>query len=207
MAIGDLNNVYARIKSYIPPWFTDNIPVLSPIIYGLASAYQFIYSFYAYAVLQTRIATATDENLDIISADFFGFNLPRNIGESDSDFRARIIMSLFQERATKTAMINVITRLTGVAPIIFEPYRALDTGVYGGPYIGYGQGGGWGSAYRTAQFLMIADIATNNIPIGNLYAAVNLTRAAGVTAWVATTSYEPPDLLGVNFVLGSSILG
>jgi hypothetical protein len=85
-----------------------------------------------YAKAQLRIATASDGFLDVISADFFGTTLPRKTNESDAAFRNRIIINLFRERATRKAVTQVLTTLTGRAPLIVEPSRPADTGAYGG---------------------------------------------------------------------------
>ncbi|HHW4682388.1 MAG TPA: hypothetical protein ACQGQI_04225, partial [Xylella sp.] len=88
---------------------------------------------------------ATDGWLDIIATDFFGSSLRRKSGQSDASFRNRLLIHLFRERATRNGLVKVLTDLTGRTPVIFEPQRPLDTGSYGGPLIGYGQAGGYGS--------------------------------------------------------------
>ena len=65
---------------------------------GPAWALSQIYALIQYAVLQTRIATATDGFLDLISYDFFGGNLPRRSQEKDNPFRARILATLLRPR-------------------------------------------------------------------------------------------------------------
>lgn len=59
-----------------------------------------------YAVLQTRISTATDSNLDTISSDYFGQSLPRLPSEPDASFRARILDALTSPRVTIAAIQN-----------------------------------------------------------------------------------------------------
>lgn len=146
MAIGDQNDTFTRFKALLPVrWFQVPTPIMDAVATGYAWATSFVYSLYAYAKLQTRILTATDGWLDMISADFFGPTLPRIGNQTDASFRARIVINMFRERGTRNAIIKVLTQLTGRAPIIFEPQRPLDTGAYGGTRIGYGVAGGYGS--------------------------------------------------------------
>jgi hypothetical protein len=92
----------------------------------------------------------------MIAADFFGAALLRQSNQSDASFRNRIIINLFRERATRNGLVKVLTDLTGRAPAIFEPQRPLDTGSYGGPLIGYGVAGGYGSMLLPFQAFVTA---------------------------------------------------
>jgi hypothetical protein len=133
MATGDQQDMLGRLQALLPRgWFGDAPPILTALLTGFAAIFANVYAVLAYAKLQLRIATATDGWLDIISADFFGSTLPRRTGESDTAFRNRITVNLFRERATRKAVVQVLTTLTGRAPIIVEPRRPLDTGGYGG---------------------------------------------------------------------------
>ena len=144
-----------RILSLLPQsWFANGAPVLNGLVAGLAYTAAFIYSLIMYSVLQTRILTASDGWLDLIAGDFFGSSLMRSANQSDASFRAMIQASLFRERATRNGMIGVITALTGKAPLITEPERPLDTGVYGA-LCGYGVAGAYGSVLIPFQCFMI----------------------------------------------------
>jgi hypothetical protein len=157
MATGDQADMQTRIIALLPQgWFSDSSPIRDALISGLAWCLALIYSLIQYSQLQTRIATATDGFLDLISFDFFGNNLPRNQQELDAPFRARILATLLRPKATRPAMIAVLTALTGRAPIIFEPARPLDTGAYGASICGYNVAGGYGSLMLPAQFFMTA---------------------------------------------------
>ena len=145
MSIGDQNDVFSRIKSTMPPWFGGATPILDALIQGLAWAGSFVYSLYAYAKLQTRIKTATDGWLDMIAADFFGTALFRSANQTDASFRARILINLIRERATRKGIVTVLTDLTGRAPKVFEVTRPADTGAYSAPNSGYSMYGGYGS--------------------------------------------------------------
>ena len=155
MATGDQNDFVARLRMTLPlHWFPDAAPVLTALLNGIASAAAFVYGLIQYARQETRIRTATDGWLDLISGDFFGLAFPRRAGESDASFRARILLELFRPRATRAAVVRVLQDLTGETPLIFEPARPADTGAYGSlegglaaclSTLGYGLAGGYGS--------------------------------------------------------------
>lgn len=153
MATGTENDIAARLKALLPNgWFTPGASaLLDGMVAGIANVLAFIYSIFAYLRLQTRISTATDGFLDLIAGDYFGSTLYRTANQSDDSFRARIIASILRERATRNGVISLLEQLTGFTPIVFEPQRPLDTGVYGGPGLAYGLAGGYGSLVRTYQ--------------------------------------------------------
>lgn len=157
MATGDQNDIYTRLKGLLPPtWFGDSSPILTGALIACSSALAWCYSLYLYAKLQTRISTATDGWLDIAAYDFFGKNLQRSAGQSDDLFRNQMKISLFRERGTRQAIIDILEDMTGKTPYIFEPQRPLDTGSYGGPMIGYGAAGGYGSLMLPYQAFVTA---------------------------------------------------
>ncbi|SOY56868.1 hypothetical protein [Cupriavidus taiwanensis] len=158
MAIGDQDDVYRRLRGYLPPWFGDeaDTPIINGLLNGLAYAGAYVYGLLSYARLQTRIKTATDGWLDMIAADFFGDTLLRAANQSDDSFRARIILNLFRERATRLGLIRVLEDLTGRTPIVIEPTRPADTGAYGVPTSGYGYAGAYGSLSMPFQAFVIA---------------------------------------------------
>lgn len=166
MAKGDQADIVSRIKGLLPHWFGDTSPILDGVITGLANGLAFIYSLYAYAKLQTRILTATDGWLDLIAADYFGAAIARAVNQTDASFRTRIIINLFRERATRYGITRVLLDLTGRAPVIFEPQRPADTGSYGGPTIGYGLAGGYGSILIPFQaFVKAYRPSSSGIPL------------------------------------------
>lgn len=132
MATGDLNDFRSRIKATLPRWFADSSPILDAMLSGVAQALSFVYSLYLYAQMQTRIKMASDGWLDLIAGDFFGTRIARKANQTDASFRAIIIANLFRERATRKALIQVLTDLTGRAPVLIEPQQPGDTGAYGG---------------------------------------------------------------------------
>jgi hypothetical protein len=198
MATGDLNDFRARIKSTLPRWFADASPILDALLSGLAAAWAFVYSLYLYAQLQTRIKTATDGWLDLIAGDFFGTRIRRKENQSDASFRAIIIANLFRERATRAALIQVLTDLTGRAPIVVEPQRPSDTGAYGVPTSGYGVAGYYGSQLLPSQAFLIAfRPASSGIPniagYGNAPAAYGVPSQGGMYASMSLIQGQVTD--------------
>lgn len=132
MATGDQNDIFNRLKALLPPtWFDSTSPFLDGVLTACSQALAWCYSLYVYAKLQTRISTATDGWLDLAAYDYFGNNMQRAAGQSDDLFRNQMKISLFRERGTRQAIIDILEDMTGKTPYIFEPQRPMDTGAYG----------------------------------------------------------------------------
>jgi hypothetical protein len=142
--IGDQTNMLRRLRALLPRWFPDSTPVLDTLLAALASTWAALFDMTTYAGLQLRVRTATDDWLDLVAADFFGAALVRRSGEADAGLRTRITIALLRERATRAALIRVLTDMTGRAPVVIEPTRPADTGGYG-LACGYGVAGSYGS--------------------------------------------------------------
>ncbi len=169
----DQQDMQSRLRATLPArWFADATPTLNGVLAGLAWVWAALFAMLRTVGAQTRLATATDIQLDGISADSLGAALPRRQAEPDAAFRTRIQIERLRERATRPALAQALTDLTGRTPIIFEPARPLDTGAWCGP-LGYNSAGGWGSlslpfqcfvtAFR-AQGSGIAGVAGYTIP-------------------------------------------
>ncbi len=184
MATGDQNDFLNRLLAVVPPWYGD--PTTDPILMGLLTGYaelgSVIYQQYAYSKLQTRIKTATDIFNDLISADFFGVNLPRGLGEADPQFKQRILNNMFGPVPTRQGMYNVIYNLTGRVPRIIEPWRPLDCGAYSTACAGYGVAGAWGSTLVPYQAFI------------DVYRA-NVSTVPGVTGYT-----DPIGGYGVGYI-------
>ena len=157
MSKGDFDDIHSRLQALLPAgWFGDKSPVLDCVLSSCALSLTWCYSLYAYARLQTRIATASDSWLDIAARDFFGIRLIRDEGMPDNELRRKISKSLFCERGTRQAITITLKELTGLAPTIIEPLRPTDTGGYGIPTTGYGIDGRYGSRSIPYQAFVIA---------------------------------------------------
>lgn len=193
MAIGDQADIKSRLEQLLPAgwWARGAVPLRDALLQGMGNALAFAYSLLAYVRLQTRILTASDGFLDMIAGDFLGQAFTREPGQADSDFRIRILLAMFRERNTRASVIQVLTTLTGRAPVVFEPARPADTGVYGGPGLGYGLAGGYGSlAIPMQSFVHAFRPVGAGIPIvadSDIYAAIESVRPIGYTIWVAIT--------------------
>jgi hypothetical protein len=153
---GDRDNMLARLRALLPlRWFADAAPVRDALLNGLATTWASMHDMITFARRQTRIGTATGAWLDMAARDFFGARLPRRWHEADADYAARIRAALLQPRATRAALSDVLTRLTGRAPAIFEPTQPGDTGAWG-MALAYGTAGGWGSLALPLQSFVTA---------------------------------------------------
>lgn len=163
MATGDQADIVLRLRAVLPArWFPDtapgaasNTPILDAVLAGIAAVWAQIYALLAYAILQARIATATDVFLDMIGVDFFGVNMKRQSSEDDTHYRARLQAAMFQPQGTRAALEQVLVGLTGRNPVIFEPALPPDTCAWG-VACGWGAAGGWGSLTMPFQCLVTA---------------------------------------------------
>lgn len=158
MAVGDQNDMYERAVDDLVPWFgyisNETTNIIYSFLQGMALTDSAIYDDIKYVDLQTRIRTATGINLDYIALDFFGPNLIRHAHENDTSFRARIFANIFQEKATRYGMINVLTKLTGRVPVVIEGQYPGDIGGYDETLFYDESGGmGWIEAYTAIIFV------------------------------------------------------
>jgi hypothetical protein len=150
--IGDAADMEARLRRLLPPWFGSESPVVDALLAGAAQVLAFSYGLYAYAKLQTRLATATDAWLDFAGMDFFG-RFPRFKGELDRPYSRRIRLEVFRDRVTRHAYDRAVFDITGDHPEVFEAWRPGCCGGYGAPGLALGRVGRWGS--RTTPFEVI----------------------------------------------------
>lgn len=173
MAKGDQDEIKGRLRELLPPaWFSSDSPILDAILTAGAQALAWCHSLLTLAGLQTRIGTASEGWLDLIAHDFFGKEVQRAMGEPDEVFRDQIRNSLFSEKGTRQSITDTLKNMTGHTPVIFEPQRPMDTGVYGGPMTGYGAAGGYGSCVLPCQaFIIVHRPAGAGIPCVAGYAS------------------------------------
>ena len=146
--VGDIGDIVGRLVAALPGrWFGGSSPNLTSLLSSIGTSWVWLYGRITYAVQQTRLLTATEEWLDLISSDYFGPTVARKPGEPDGSYRARIQTALLAEAATRYAVSVGLQSITGSLPTIFEPGKCSDTGGYGltGGGMAYGSVGGWGS--------------------------------------------------------------
>lgn len=160
LSVGSVDDMRARLKALLPAgWFPEasdftgesNTPILDAVLTGPATVLSVAYYLIAYARRQTRIASASDGWLDLISKDFFNYALLRMQNETDASFKFRIIREFLRERNTRRAITTLMTEITGRAPTIVEPWNPVDCGAWDQDNVaGYAQalaydaGGAWG---------------------------------------------------------------
>jgi hypothetical protein len=186
--VGLNSNIVLRLQKWLPDgWFPNNIGTrIFATLAGFSADLTPVWAQIIYTKLQTRIKTATDGFLDLISWDFFGPTLPRNTNEIDTAFRTRILANLLRPRVTRQGMITTLTLLTGRAPRVFEPKRPMDTGGWGGnPFGGYGVAGGYSNPAIQPFQAMIVAYRGNNVPDEAIYAAVDEAKPIATIMWTA----------------------
>lgn len=84
-----------------------------------------------YALSAQRLQSETFPELDFASIDFLGDAFPRPPGTTDAAFGQEIIAQLFLPAATRPALQDALTALTGSVPRMLEPWNINDTGAWG----------------------------------------------------------------------------
>jgi hypothetical protein len=157
MATGDQADMAGRIRAVLPQgWFGDNTPVLNVLLAGFGAALAWSFSLIQLALSAVLMTTAPDIWLDLHAQDFLGNSVLRRTQEGDASFLARVQAAIFPPGATRSAMIQRLTQLTGRAPVIFEPTQPMDTGAYGYGGLGYNVAGGYGSLELPFQAFVTA---------------------------------------------------
>ena len=187
--IGDQADMAGRLRAALPGrWFGDTAPVLDAVLAGIGAIWAALYGQLQAAIVQTRIATATDAFLDMIALDFFGRRIRRRTAEADDPFRARVLREMRRERGTRSAVISALTDLTGRIPDVFEPARPADTGAWNGQ-IGYGTAGRWGSLMLPRQCFVTALRPTGQgIALVTGYNGPTGGYGIGATCWADHTA-------------------
>ncbi len=166
MAIGDLTDCFNRLKQNLAPWFGNaGTPILDALLKGAATVTAFNYTQFSYILLQTRLQTATENNLDLISLDYFKGEFPRNVGESDDSYRARLLALLLLQRGTKKGLHDAILIMTGNEPILFEPWDGTASGYFNVPStLAFNIAGCYGSDGSGVAYTGWIDVFVNPSP-------------------------------------------
>jgi hypothetical protein len=121
-----------RIADLFPPnWASDDAKASGNVFALLLTVGQKLTDVLEqvqYIQSAARVPTETTPELDNAGLDFFGGSLPRPIGMPDADYAALILSSLFKPAATRKAISDAITQLTGQTPRMVEPWNVTDTG-------------------------------------------------------------------------------
>ncbi len=135
-------NMPIRLRGLLPAsWFSDGpTPVLDTVLAGLGAPLAWAYSLYAFVLAQARLRTSSGVFLDLFALDFFGTRFPRRPAESDPNYEARIEAELVRPRATRAAMMQALTDLTGRPPVLRELWNTADVGAYNTPTRAYAGG-------------------------------------------------------------------
>src|SRR5882724_1777047 len=131
MAIGSSDDIYLILKNELAPWYGSTLPKnIDALLQNYVSSGVFNYTQYEYIDLQTRIQTATGENLDLISRDYFNNEFQRRHGQGDGSYRSMLEAFLILERGTRNGLSRALTALTGNVPVLFEFWNPADAGAY-----------------------------------------------------------------------------
>ena len=189
---GDQADMVARIRGVLPArWFGDEgtTPVLDAVLNGFGAAWAWAYALLTFVRQQVRLSSSAGVFVDLWASSWFG-TFPRNAGEIDAAYIARIKAALFPIRGTRPSFIAAVTSITGSAPLIVEPMNAGDTkgwGDFATPAAGGGYGYDspglyWGSLILPGQFFVTSTNQANE-PDAVIYSAEQAALPAGVTAW------------------------
>ena len=211
--IGLADDFFYRIKALLVNWFGGASSILDALIHGLSNGLAFFYTQYSYAANQIRLKTASGSWLDILANDFFGNSLLRARNQSDASFRKKLQLNLFRERGTRKAINDILTDLTGQAPLIIEPLNIADTSAIGvNFFLGVnGRLGSYGMPYQAlinvkrasiVGWPNVAGLATNQFGLNSspyaslisledsgvsdkdIYQAIESVKPVGTIVWV-----------------------
>lgn len=174
-------DLVARLRLALPGrWFADDAPVLSDLLGGLAAGWAALFDLLDTVRLLSRLQTVTGAYLDLAGQDYFGQRFLRRIDEPDAAYRARVAVALRRSRATRAAVVDAAAA-AGAVVTVFEPAQPSDTGVYGGPLLGWSVAGGWGSLAMPLE-CMVTVVA--NAAVADVGVAVAEALPAGGAAWI-----------------------
>lgn len=205
----------ARMQAVMPPtWFPDDAVILPGLLSGVGWLFAQCYACLAYVRQQTRIATATEGNVDLIAQDFTGTGIRRLAGETDDHLRARVLRAIFQERDTRNALVHVLQTLTGYAPVIFNPGLVSDAAHYGpeadSQVAACDTVGAYGSRVMPFQVLVTAFRPANPAQASDedIRQAILSVKSAGSVIWMRIADAAPVNTprIDVDFDLDESAL-
>jgi len=204
MATGDQNDFTTRLLALLPSgWLPTVAPRAAAALQAFALTLANIFAMLGFVKAQTRVNTATGAWLDLAATDFFGPNgLPRLQYELDAQYRARILFNMTAPRGTLPGMAEMLTQLTGNAPVIIEPANPQICGGYatpgapaaGGGLFAYGTGGnngigGTGGAGHYGSLLLPCQVFITVTPSDTGYGIFGAYGYATPTNYTAGGGY------------------
>lgn len=114
-----------KILKYLT-WFGEGAiqpgTALYSLAHGIQAAFDELQDMTDYMTKQIYLTSASGSWLDLWGRDLA--ELSRKPGESDADYRDRIILTLFRVKVTRKAIIQAVEIVTGNKPVeVFEPIR------------------------------------------------------------------------------------
>jgi len=190
-----------KLRALLPTgWFpaspeageADPAPILNGILRGIGSVFSSSWGLFQSVFDQQRLATATGGMLDVYAEDFFGSGLPRNQGEQDDDYRARIKSSLFPTLGTRPSIERALKSCWGSNWRIVEPRNSSDTKGYGAintPESGGGYGYEdpelrYGTLLTPFQAFISLDQTPTFRPPQAILTSIEAVRAGGTMMWI-----------------------
>lgn len=129
-------DIYNRLLTQLPPWFGNRIfddgSVFNIVLQAYIVTALEIYSQLQFIDSNLYLGQITDtDQLNLFAQDFFGNGLPRQPDENNYTYSQRILANIFNIKATRQGMFDNLLVLTGMPPLIIEPWNVLDTFLYG----------------------------------------------------------------------------
>jgi hypothetical protein len=165
-------DVFNRFLAQLPNWFGTRSYQDGSILNLVLAAYVYTgftnFNQYEYIFPNMRLRTMNDiDQITLFAQDFFGNTLQQLVGQSTDGYQDEIEANIMSLRGTRHAMYDAIVRLTGIPPLIFEPWMGAGGGLgavitgYGGASstnytMGYNTAGLYGSgAYQYQAFITV----------------------------------------------------
>lgn len=143
---GDVNDILARLRGLLPPWFPDqgSSTVLDAVLTGIATLLSGAYGLIAFGGKQIRLLTASGPFIDLFSFDYLGTLLRRYPDDTDASFGARVFAFLLMPRIVRSGIVQMLTTLTGRKPGILALWKPNDCGGWDTPLFAWDTSGCWG---------------------------------------------------------------
>jgi hypothetical protein len=172
-------------------WFSSSAMTSGGVAYNVAYAaawaLQQIDEQHQIVTEMMRLQSSIGQDIDTWAYDFFGNNLPRNAGESDSAYITRIQTMLAIKQSTP-AGLNTVANLFGTA-WINEPWRTAETGAWDtNGVFAWDSVGGWGGQSPLIQVYVKPNAGVNATTMKN---DIVSARGIGIVTTVNALSSSP----------------